>query len=365
MKVSSTEDRAVYHLVSRVVDGRFIFGDAEKEMFVQFLREYERFCGVQVLTFCVMSNHFHALVEVPKRSEKLPDGEEVLRRLKGLSGAAIRAGKARQMLAMFAETKDEKGAATYLAQFQRRMGDVSEFIKLLKQRFTQWYNGKMGRKGTLWEDRFKSVLVEGEGDPLLTMAAYIDLNPVRAGLVSDPAKYCWSGYGEAMAGRQRSREGIRRIYGLGVRSLEVTRTEALRGYHRRMFSQCLEGLEGTDAAGQPLRRGLDRGRVGLEEYLQHRVRYFSDGVALGSRDFVDGVFGRFRDHFSKGRQSGARRMRGLEPELFTARNLRVDVFGSGSAGASDSRMEKTQRDGSGDAVRSAGPALGSAHLRKT
>ena len=243
------------------------------------------------------------------------------------------------MLAMFAEAKDEKGAAEYLAQFHRRMWDVSEFIKLLKQRFTQWYNGKMGRKGTLWEDRFKSVLVEGEGDPLVTMAAYIDLNPVRAGMVSDPGKYRWSGYGEAMAGRPRAKEGIRRIYGLGVRALEVTRTEALRGYRMRVFSQGLQGLEGTDAAGSPLRRGadqaavdrvlLERGRVGVGEYLHCRVRYFSDGVALGSREFVEGVFGRFRTHFSPGRQSGARRMRGLEPELFTARDLRVDVFGKG------------------------------------
>ncbi|MGA1658363.1 MAG: transposase, partial [Ilumatobacteraceae bacterium] len=97
-------------------------------------------------------------------------------------GAAITAGKARQMLEMFAVAKDEAGAQAYLEGFTRRMGDVSEFIKLLKQRFTQWYNRRNARKGTLWEDRFKSVLVEGEGDALVTMAAYIELNPVRAGM---------------------------------------------------------------------------------------------------------------------------------------------------------------------------------------
>ena len=65
-----------------------------------------------------------------------------------------------------ARSQDTKGAAEYLDQFYQRMWDVSEFIKLLKQRFTQWYNRRMNRKGTLWEDRFKSVLVDGEGDPL-------------------------------------------------------------------------------------------------------------------------------------------------------------------------------------------------------
>ena len=67
-----------------------------------------------------------------------------------------------------------------------RMGDVSEFMKSVKQRFGIWFNKTHGRYGTLWADRFKSVLVEGHANPLQTMAAYIDLNPVRAGLVEDP-----------------------------------------------------------------------------------------------------------------------------------------------------------------------------------
>ena len=66
------------------------------------------------------------------------------------------------------------------------MWDVSGYLQRLKQRFTQWFNRRKGRRGVLWEERFKSVLVEGSGDPLSTMAAYIDLNPVRAGLVEDP-----------------------------------------------------------------------------------------------------------------------------------------------------------------------------------
>ena len=56
-------------------------------------------------------------------------------------------------------------------RFVARMWDVSWFMKYLRQRFTQWFNHERSRKGTLWEERFKSVLVEGAGEALATMAA--------------------------------------------------------------------------------------------------------------------------------------------------------------------------------------------------
>jgi putative transposase len=52
------------------------------------------------------------------------------------------------------------------------MWNVSGFMHGVKQRFTQWYNGRKGRKGTLWEDRFKGVVVEGAGQALGAMVAY-------------------------------------------------------------------------------------------------------------------------------------------------------------------------------------------------
>ena len=70
--------------------------------------------------------------------------------------------------------------------------------------------GSTGGKGTLWEERFKSVLVE-DGHAARTMAAYIDLNPVRAGMVDDPKDYRWCSYAEAVAGKKRAREGLQRV----------------------------------------------------------------------------------------------------------------------------------------------------------
>ena len=57
---------------------------------------------------------------------------------------------------------------------------------------------------------------------------------------------------------------------------------------------------------------LKKGRIGMNEYLRCRVRYFSDGVAIGHRGFVDGIFQKFRGHFGLKRKNSARRMRGLE-----------------------------------------------------
>ena len=93
--------------------------------------------------------------------------------------------------------------------FFRRMWDLSQFMKSLKQCFTRWYNAAHDCSGTLWEERFKSVLVE-DGHAAKVMAAYIDLNAVRAGIVEDPKDYRWCGYAEAVAGRRRARplEGL-------------------------------------------------------------------------------------------------------------------------------------------------------------
>jgi len=331
LKARKEEPAGYYHCVSRVVDRRFILQEQEKEHFVALMRECEAFCEVQVLTFCLMSNHFHILVEVPKRPEVLPSAEEVVRKLRRLSGHQ-NVGAVEQRFAQYRKAKDGEGEAEYLASFHDRMWEVSAFMKLLKQRFTQWYNGRMGRKGTLWEDRFKSVLVEGEGETLKAMAGYVDLNPVRAGLVKDPKEYRWSGYGEAMAGRRRAKEGVRRAVGGGSMS------EAMGVYRVLLYNEGSELRESVGEDGRLVRGALKqeevvkvlkaKGRLGLGEYVRCRVRYFCDGAVLGSRGYVEEVFRKNRRWFGEKRKVGARRMRGLEGmELFTARDLRVNVFG--------------------------------------
>ena len=331
-KADENVEIAHYHCISRVVDRRFALGDEEKEHFLRLMRGYEAFCGVRVVSFCCMSNHFHILVEVPRRPppEGLPDDQQLVGLLRK-AGSSYGADTLKQNLDRFREAGQDAAAEELKERFYVRMWDVSWFMKMLKQRFSQWFNKRYNRKGTLWEERFRSVLVEGAGSALATIAAYIDLNPIRASMMSDPKDYRWSSYGEAVGGGRLAREGLRVAMQARL-GHPVAPNRVMAEYRALLFD--------SGAARQPGRNG-EKGRAGfsreeiqevlakggeldLVDALRCRVRYFCDGAIFGSRAFVDRFFASHRKHFSSTRQTGARKLVGIRaPDLFVARALQV------------------------------------------
>ena len=319
-----------YHCVSRVVGREFLLGEREKMQFVSILRRWEAFSGVRVVTYCIMSNHFHLLVEVPAPPKELPSDAELVARVEAASGA-MAAGNLRQRLERFLEQGATEAHAAERRQVLARMWDISPFMKAVKQQFTQWFNREHERRGTLWEERYKSVLVEAAGHSLATMACYIDLNPVRAGMVSDPGAYAWSGYGEATQRGARGRER-RAAEGLGVvvqallpKGKDLSAGEVLREYRGMVEGR---GTERRDGNGEVVRRGMRKAKPTLAEAMRRRVRYFCDGAVFGSRAFVDTVFRENRSRFGPKRTTGARPLRKLDaPGLHVLRDLQVDVLG--------------------------------------
>ena len=89
-----------------------------------------------------------------------------------------------------------------------RMGDILAYMKELKQRLSRWYNRRHDRFDTLWAERDKSVIAEDQPSSLEAVAAYIDLNPVRAGMVEDPKDYRFCDYASALAGNALARQGL-------------------------------------------------------------------------------------------------------------------------------------------------------------
>ena len=324
---------ALYHCISRVVDRRFVLGAAEREQFVAYMRLYERFCQVQVLSFCVMSNHFHLLLEVPAapagRGRDWSD-----ERLLGHLACLYPEHKLREVrwwLRHFRQQGDAAGAEALRESYLRRMWDLSQFMKTLKQRFARWHNREHGRKGTLWEERFRSVLVE-DGHAARTIAAYIDLNPVRAGIVEDAKDYRWCSYGEAVAGKARAREGLQRVlFGSERGDRSGTRAADTPSNWRQAAHRYRQLLDAGLGRGKPrasVARG-DRGagvrQLSEAEALRCRVRYFIDGMAIGSQRFIERVFGLTRARFGPKRRTGARRLRRIDTTLRSLRDLRVDA----------------------------------------
>ncbi|MFT4546668.1 MAG: putative transposase [Verrucomicrobiales bacterium] len=291
------------------------------------MRQVEAFSGVQVVTWTILSNHFHVLLEVSPRPAVALGDDEILERCHELYSAD-------SMIAVeweFAEAQRIGGEVlTKLrARYLNRMWDLSEFMKTLKQKFTMWFNRSHERVGVLWESRFKSVVVEGHWNSLLKVAAYIDLNALRAGIVDDPKEYRWCGYCEAVAGDRVARRGI-------SAALVDLKTDANWGDVGPRYRKILFGIGEESSA----RAGLSHaevakvwaagGKLSLAQLLRCRVRYFSDGLAVGREPFVDSVFAVLRDAFTSGRESGARRMSsGGWEELRSARALRVKPIDPG------------------------------------
>ncbi len=353
----SDEKPSIYHCISRVVDRRFAFGVEEKEKFRMFMRMYENFSGCRVLSYCIMCNHIHLLVEVPPMPEGGISDEVFLKRLSALYGEAFVADVASQIYEARHEGGIEGGNPERVreikARFSYRMQDLGEFMKGVLQRFTQWFNRVHKRKGHLWEDRFKSVIVES-GTAARMMAAYIDLNPVRAGMVEDPAEYRWSSYGEAVGGGskgngKKAREGlVRAIMSDDAEvGFDSTRWKQASRRYRALMGMALE-RKPSNAKGivkserveknyasfdddKRLARSRDNTTVlpelSMAAMLKHRVRYFSDGAVIGSKEFVNEAFAAARERFSGKRKDGARRMRGQGKAaagmLWSMRDLRV------------------------------------------
>lgn len=201
------------------------FDDTENEGLVLVLRRLAAFCGIKLITYCVMGNHFDALRRVPNREEWLKrfeglDGEDkLLAHLGTLYSKAFVELFRLQLECLRKEGRDSE-AKGYVEALKARFCDISVFCKEVKSRFCKWYNKRYQRRGTLWMERFKSVLVEGKRgdsgeqraksqlDALRVMAAYIDLNPVRAKMVKKASEYLWSGWGATLEGNKEAMAGL-------------------------------------------------------------------------------------------------------------------------------------------------------------
>jgi len=195
------EEKAVYHVMSRTALDGYVLGDVEKDFLLNHIRWLAKVYFTEVLGFCIMGNHFHLLVRIEPGGEKSVD--EIRKRFEIYYG------------------KDDKRELTeeLIPALREKWGSLAEFVKEIKQGFSRFYNRRHHRKGFFWSERFKSVIVDN-GETLINCLAYIDLNPIRAGIAKKPEEYRWCSLGYHVQAKNRDRFlstdfGLRIKFGTG------------------------------------------------------------------------------------------------------------------------------------------------------
>ncbi len=225
----------LHHVTIPGLKRRVIFRDArDRRLFLDYLQAVVESTGLCVLAWALMPNHAHLLVRTPQP----------------------RAGT---------------------------RGGLATAMHRLPTRYAVAFNRRHHRSGHLFQNRYKSVVVE-EDPYLLELVRYIHLNPLRAGLVRDLAgldAYPWSGHSALMHRRPRSWQAGHDVLGLfGQRVVD-----ARRRYRAFVAAGVARGRR-PDLQGGGLRRSVG-GLVGVASLRRGRERWAADERILGSGAFVD------------------------------------------------------------------------------
>ena len=240
-----------YHLISRIAHRAYFFDEGEKDRFVNLIRRVEQFCGVRVLGYAVMSNHFHVYVYL---SDEHPVSEEELYgkicRLyckDTLAGIIDKWERLKELAAQADVSVRDQGLTEfddYKRSFVARMFNITSFMMTLKEHYTLSYNARHRHCGTLWEGRYharESKPVSSDMSPIL---AYIDCNPAEADICRDPAKYKWCSFAAACAGDELARRAYRFAYGN-----DEDEWEAIAELHRTAIRKRLGEIEEEKRTG--------------------------------------------------------------------------------------------------------------------
>jgi REP element-mobilizing transposase RayT len=284
------EDSGAYHIISRAADKDIQFSPGEKEYFLKLMEIFSKGFYVDIHSFCVMDNHFHVLLTSRESLAYKAGKDELFRRYKQIYGKTSHPPPGSYQSNGEINVDEDGG----VERLRRRLGSVSRFVQELKQTFSRWYNRQHDRKGYLWTDRFKGVIVD-IGEAQLSCSAYIDLNPIRAGIVQRPEDYRWSSMGLRARNPKRAMELLISLkqYKVPEPGERIPGLEEVGYNFYRCFVYESGGMRRLDQANisPALVEEVKRyhGKLGIGDLLKYRVRNFSEGIAIGSLAFIQNL----------------------------------------------------------------------------
>ncbi|MDD3019334.1 MAG: transposase [Comamonas sp.] len=187
----SLADTPWYHVVNRCVRRAFLCGhdaasgsnfDHRRGWIETRIRELASVFAIDVAAYAVMSNHYHAVLRVDTARAQALSDDEVLRRWTQLFTGPLLVQRYLSGLPAEPLGQSERDkVAEFAALYRQRLADVSWFMRVLNETIARQANAEEGCKGRFWEGRFKSQALLDE-QALLAAMAYVDLNPIRAGM---------------------------------------------------------------------------------------------------------------------------------------------------------------------------------------
>ncbi len=189
-----------------------------------------------------------------------------------------------------------KGQIPYLRE---KLSSLSEFMREIKVGFARYYNRRHNRRGYFWGDRFKSVIVD-KGETLVNCLAYIDLNPLRAGLVDRPEDYRWNSLGYHVQTNNQD-NFLSTDFGLHEFNVKSPK-ERIRRYRRYVYEagainrpdKMQAKIIDDKVVAKERKKEFEISRI---HRFRYRTRYFTDSGIIGSKQFVAENYQRFKHLF--------------------------------------------------------------------
>jgi len=189
--IINVNDTPYYHCMGRCVRRAYLCGVDEfsgkdyshrKQWIVDKLAELSAVYTIDVCAYAVMSNHYHVVLKInQEQAQKLSDNEVIERWMLLFHGNVLIQRYIKGECHSQGELDKVKET---IALWRERLSDISWFMRCLNESIAQKANQEDNCKGRFWEGRFKSQALLNE-QALLSCMAYVDLNPVRAGIADN------------------------------------------------------------------------------------------------------------------------------------------------------------------------------------
>lgn len=206
----SLGDTPYYHVVARCVRRAWLCGYDEyagrnyahrKGWVIERLAQLTSIFSIDVCAYTVMSNHYHLVVYIDHARSLSLSNQDVVERWKRLFRLPPSVQRWQDGVAVDAELK---AAEAVIEKWRGRLCDLSWFMKCLNEHLARRANAEEECDGRFWSGRFRSQALLDEAG-LITAMAYVDLNPVRAGIAKTPEESSFSSIRDRIA-RMRSTE---------------------------------------------------------------------------------------------------------------------------------------------------------------